>query len=249
VIKNVGTGKMLSVNENNQLETVDASGTIWNINSVGNIKNSETKLSIDVPALSQEAGKALIVYASNSGDNQKWIFEEDDKGYVTITSKCSNLLMDASGDVVVQNSADDSDYQKWQLIETEEKDEYKVFVNGKEVEFNSKPYRPDSSSGVLCEVRPVLDALGVDYTYQTEGELPEKLKSFSLPCLTITSSGAVAVCGETAIHCGDESNLTNAEFYEENGELILEIAPLLGYVDSVTVVTDTEAKTVEITTK
>ncbi len=252
MIKNVGSGKVLAATDDNQLTTVDMNendtSLIWSINSAGSIKNKATKLAADVPGLSKEAGKNLIVYAANSGDNQKWIFETDNEGFCTITSKSSKLCMDASNAAVVQNNPNGSDYQKWQLIEVNERDEYKVFVNGKEVEFNSKPYRPDSSSGVLCEIRPVLNAIGADYTYQTDGELPDKFKSFSLPLLTITSSGAEVVCGETAIHCGNDSNLTNAEFYAENGELIAEIAPILGYVNGVEVVTDTEAKTVNITT-
>lgn len=252
IIKNVGTGKVLAATDGNQLTTVDMdegnTSLTWSINSAGNIKNSVTKLAVDVPGLSKEAGKNLIVYAANSGDNQKWIIEADSNGYYKITSKSSKLLMDASEAIIVQNNPDGSDSQKWQLIEVNEKDEYKVFVNGKEVEFNTKPYRPDSSSGVLCEIRPVLNAIGADYTYQTDGELPDKFKSFSLPLLTLTASKAEVVCGETAIHCGNDSNLTNAEFYAENGELIAEIAPLLGYIDGVEVVTDTEAKTVNITT-
>lgn len=45
----------------------------------------------------------------------------------------------------------------------------------------------------------------------------------------------------------EDSNLTNAEFYAENGELIAEIAPLMGYIDGAEIVTDTETKTVNIT--
>lgn len=131
----------------------------------------------------------------------------------------------------------------------DEKDVYRVLVNGREVEFKTKPYRPDSASGVLCEVRPVLDALGCSYTYQTEGELPERLKAFSLPYLVLSGSGAEVVCGETAIRCGEESNLTNAEFYAENGEIIAEIATVLGYVPGAEVRTDAESKTVSITKK
>lgn len=129
-----------------------------------------------------------------------------------------------------------------------EKDVYSVFVNGSEVKFSSPPYRPDSSSGVVCELRPVLDSLGAKYTYQTSGALPDELKSFSLPLLTL-ASGAEIVCGETAIRANGESNLTNAEFYTENGELIAELAPVLNYVPDISVFTDAEKKAVYITSQ
>lgn len=247
-ITNVATGKSLAVADGGLALTDD--GSVWSFNPMGtdtyNIKNSETGLSIDVPALSKEDGRELIVYATNSGDNQKWTLTEDN-GYYTLTSVNSGLVMDASGTAVAQRKADGSAYQQWKLTEAVKKDIYRVLVNGAEVSFNTAPYRPDSSSGVLCEIRPVLDAMGVAYNYQTEGALPEGLGSFSLPMLTLTASGAIVVCGETAIHRGDESNLTNAEFYAENDELIAEIAPLIGYIDGAEVVTDAETKTVSIT--
>ena len=250
---NVATGNPLSQTGDNMLTAASSvSGNIiWNLNPVGNevynIKNIFSLLSIDVPALSKEDGRELIVYATNSGDNQKWRAEYDEEGLVTFTSLSSGLTLDASGDRVAQRSANGSDYQKWRLVPIEEKDTYKVTVNGVEVKFNTTPYRPDTASGVLCELRPVLDALGVSYTYQTEGDLPNELSSFSLPLLTLTESGAQIVCGETAIRKGNESNLTNAEFYAENGELIAEIAPLIGYIEGATIITDAETKTVSIT--
>ncbi|MGN1097316.1 MAG: RICIN domain-containing protein [Clostridia bacterium] len=256
IIKNADSGKALAANGENQLVTADMTEEspefIWNLkfseSDICSITNSVTKLAADVPGLSKEEGKGLIVYASNSGDNQRWILKSDENGLFTITSKSSGLCMDSAGGAVVQSKYDGSSRQKWQLIEVAERDEYKVIVNGEEVRFKEKPYRPDSSSGVLCEIRPVLDALGAEYTYQTEGVLPEKLRDFSFPILTL-SSGAVIVCGETAIRYGDESNLTNAEFYAEDGELIAEIAPVLGYIADVNVITDAETKTVTITTK
>ncbi|MCH5188095.1 MAG: RICIN domain-containing protein [Oscillospiraceae bacterium] len=251
---NVGTGKALAVIDGGlAYADIDEgnSAFVWGFNPTGtdtfNLKNSASGMSIDVPGLSTEDGRELIVYATNSGDNQKWRVETGENGLSTITSVSSGLTLDGSGEKIAQRSADGSAYQQWRLTEVTERDEYKVLVNGTEVQFNTKPYRPDSSSGVLCELRPVLDAIGADYSYQIEGELPDDLASFSLPMLTLTASGAVVVCGETAIHRGEESNLTNAEFYAENGELIAEIAPLIGYIDGAEIVTDAETKTVNIT--
>lgn len=116
-------------------------------------------------------------------------------------------------------------------------DIYTVTVNGDKVEFSVLPYRPDTSTGVLCPVRPVLDALDVSYTYTLEGKTK----------LVITSSGASLTEGETTIAIGDDTNLTNAEFYVAQGELIAEISAVLEYVEGVSVVTDANTKTVTIT--
>ncbi len=117
------------------------------------------------------------------------------------------------------------------------KDVYTVIVNEKPLHFSSPAYRPDTSSGVLCAVRPVLDALGVEYTYS------HKKKT----ALTIPSCGAVLTEGETAIHIQGETNLTNAEFYVEHDELIAEISAVLAYIENISVTTDATTKTLSIT--
>ena len=134
---------------------------------------------------------------------------------------------------------------------------YTVTVNGNPVTFAEAPYRPDSSTGVLCELRPVLDALkaaGVafSYSYQTTGALPSHLAGFRLPLLTVQSgeSRIDVACGETAIviDSGADKNLTNAEFtVTAGGELVAELAAVLGYIDGVSVQTDSTARTVSIT--
>ena len=137
---------------------------------------------------------------------------------------------------------------------------YTVTVNGKAVSFTEAPFRPDSSTGVLCELRPVLDALkaaGVtfSYSYQTSGDLPAYLASFKLPVLTLQADGAKRVDvanGETAIvvDSGADKNLTNAEFtVTAGGELVAELAAVLGYLPGVSVQTDSATCTVSITTK
>lgn len=120
--------------------------------------------------------------------------------------------------------------------EAKVQDVYAVFLDGEEIKFKSAPYRPDTSSGVLCEVRPVLDALGVKYTYLMGGKLT----------LTLSDCGASLTEGETTIKIGSETNLTNAEFYTLRGEIIAEIAAVLAYVDNVEVITDSAEKKVFI---
>lgn len=247
-VKNVGTGNILGESDG---KLVSKENGTWEFESAGSelyfIRTDETKLAVDVPGLSKESGTKLILYSPNKGDNQKWEMRQEDGG-VVLVSKCSGLCMEETEEGIIQSKYEGKPSQMWELTPAAEKDEYSVYVNGKEVEFKTKPYRPDPSCGVLCELRPVLDALGEEYEYQTEGELPERLKNFSLPLLSLVKSGATAVCGETAIRQGEDSNLTNAQIYAENGEIIAEIAPFIGYVENVEVVTDTEKKAVFITT-
>lgn len=228
-------GELILSDSPNRWELVPAGGGLYNI------RNERTRLVIDVPGNSKEDGEGLILYRANSGDNQKWKIERDGDE-AEIISFSSGLYFDSS---LEQRSGGTAGAKKWTLIKA--KDVYRVLVNGEEVGFKFAPYRPDSSSGVICEVRPVLDALGVKYSYQTEGELPEELKSFSLPLLKIEDSGAALVCGETAIRGDNISSLTNAEIYAEDGEIIAEIAPVLSFVAGCEVYTDSETKTVTIT--
>ncbi|MGM9551851.1 MAG: RICIN domain-containing protein [Clostridia bacterium] len=247
IIKNVGTNKALTVTDGaltlTDFDENDES-LIWTFENVGGeaytIKHGKTLLAIDVPARSKEPKTALIVYGPNGGDNQKWIIQSEENGYVRLISKSSNLSMEISEGKVIQNKPDNTlsaVNQKWQLIKVDMKDTFKVIVNGEEVKFTTKPYKPDTATGVLCEVRPVLDALGAQYTYETQGKVK----------LTIMDSGASLTEGETTISIGDETNLTNAEFFVQSGELIAEISAVMEYVSGVSVQTDLKAKTVTIT--
>ncbi len=133
---------------------------------------------------------------------------------------------------------------------------YTVLVNGSAVQFTTAPYRPDSSTGVVCELRPVLDALKkagahFSYTYQTTGALPSYARSFALPLLSIQSEKTRAdiVAGETAIiiDAGKDKNLTNAEFtVTAQGELVAELSAVLEYVPGTSVRTDSTTHTVTI---
>ncbi len=126
IIENAATGLRLAVTDGS-LTAASADGEnsafLWNLNLSGGayiLKNSETKKVVDVPAMSTEAGTGLIVYSANYGDNQKWLAETDENGCVTFTSESSGLCMECRGGAVVQNNPDNSDNQKWRLIEVTE---------------------------------------------------------------------------------------------------------------------------------
>ena len=123
--------------------------------------------------------------------------------------------------------------------QTKDKDVYTLLVNGKEIHLPSPAYRPDTASGVLCAIRPVLRELGVKYTYTSTGKAT----------LTLKESGAMLQEGETAIHINGETNLTNAEFYVEHGELVAEITAVLAYVENIDTTTDAKTKTLTIEKK
>lgn len=116
------------------------------------------------------------------------------------------------------------------------KDVYTVTVNNQPLSFTSPAYRPDTSSGVLCALRPVLDALDIEYTYTREDKT----------ILTIPHCGVTLTEGETAIYANGETNLTNAEFYVEHGELIAEISAVLAYIENLDVTTDEKTKRLAI---
>lgn len=132
------------------------------------------------------------------------------------------------------------------------KDVYTVKVNGNVVTTVNESYKPDQNTGVVTDVKPVLDALktlGADFTY-TEND----------GAITVTSKKGqngidgsmhefVIKSGQTAIgYDGDpEGILTNAEITSVNNNLQLEIAALLSYIDGVSTNTDSVNKVFEIT--
>ena len=133
------------------------------------------------------------------------------------------------------------------------KDVYTVNVNGTAVEVVNESYKPDAATGVVCDVKPVLDALkaaGADFEYTEDAD----------GTITMTSKKGqngidgqmhtfVIKEGQTAIgYDGDpEGILTNAEIEQSNGELMMEIAALLSFIDGVSTNTDMENKVFEIT--
>ncbi|MBQ8539943.1 MAG: glycoside hydrolase family 2 protein [Clostridia bacterium] len=144
--------------------------------------------------------------------------------------------------------------------EVAEIDTYTVTVNGKAVQFSESPYRPDSTTGVVCAIVPVLDELfyaGACTPYEWTTEIPSYCDGHSLRVNIIGGlidgcSNVEAVNGSTTlfINQGSEKNLLNAEtFINSHGDISCEIAPLLGYLKGVECNLNTETKTLEITYK
>lgn len=144
--------------------------------------------------------------------------------------------------------------------EQAEVDTYAVTVNGKAVEFKEAPYRPDNTTGVVCAIVPVLDALvanGAYVPYEWTSEIPSYCDGHSLRInitggLTDEWSNVEAVAGSTTLFMneGQEKNLLNAETYiNEHGHISCEIAPLLGYIKNVECNLNEETKVLEITYK
>lgn len=142
------------------------------------------------------------------------------------------------------------------LVDENAKDWYTVEVNGKAVEFTDRPYKPDSSTGVVGEINAILDAMnaaGADFTYEykTEGALPSVVPSGGqLPYLTINSGGTVidVINGATNIVVNGEQNLTNLMVVpNSNGNaLIGELGAIIGLMQGVEINTNEASKVVSI---
>lgn len=139
----------------------------------------------------------------------------------------------------------------------ETKDEYTVYVNGTEVAMTTKAYKPDDTAGVLGEIAPILDAIiaaggNVSYEWQTEGELPSFVTEGELPMIKITGAKRVYLTSGMTTLCIDEGLETNTTNYPTpciNGQLMPELVPVLSYIDGLTVETDYDNKTLNITVK
>ncbi len=144
--------------------------------------------------------------------------------------------------------------------EEEKLDCYTVTVNGKAVSFSESPYRPDSTTGVVCAIVPVLDALfgaGACVPYEWSTEIPSYCDGHSVRVNIVGGliegvGNVEAVAGSTTlfINKGGEKNLLNAETYlNTHGHISCEIAPLLGYLKGVECNLNLDTKTLEITYK
>lgn len=140
-------------------------------------------------------------------------------------------------------------------VNEDEKDYYTVTVNGEEVSFTDKAYKPDSNTGVVGEVNPILDAVkaaGGDFTYSynTEGSIPSYAYG-ELPYITInTDENTVDIVNvATDIFINGERNLTNFGVApNSNGTaLMAELSAVLGQLPGVSFSTDAESKTLVIT--
>lgn len=130
------------------------------------------------------------------------------------------------------------------------KDNYTVYLNGTELKVGetlvNQSYKPDSSTGVVTDVKPVLDELlklGADFTY-TEGTALIASTGTTELAITVTSKKGqdgidgsmhtlVIARGQTAIgYDGDpEGVLTNAQIEQAGDQLMMEIAVLMSFID------------------
>ncbi len=136
---------------------------------------------------------------------------------------------------------------------------YKILVNGKAVDCGkNSPYKPDSSTGVVAPLRPVLAALkqagaSFELVYLGEEDVPAHLTDYAYPMLVIEANGKKAEIynGNTEIilNDGEDKNLTNFEFTETNKELVGELAAVLEYVPGIEIKIDPAARTFVINIK
>lgn len=144
------------------------------------------------------------------------------------------------------------------VVNDDNKDYYAVNVNGTAVNFTDQAYKPDSSTGVVGEVSPILDALkaagvDLDYTFATEGALPDYFTTEGgvLPLLTITSGDTKIELANvaTVVFTNGERNLTNFGVTTNSTEttLLAELSAVIGKIPGVTIATDAEGKAFNIT--
>ncbi|MCD8180049.1 MAG: hypothetical protein LUF26_01010 [Firmicutes bacterium] len=140
----------------------------------------------------------------------------------------------------------------------EDVDTYKVQYNGTDCtdNYTSVPYRPDSTTGVLCDVITTLDILkqnansNIEYTVVTEGDLPAGYDG-ALPYVSITGGlkdgytqiDVVNASTTLFINGGEDKNLMNAEVETSGDEVIADISAVLSYIDGVSYSLNTNAKT------
>ncbi len=144
------------------------------------------------------------------------------------------------------------------VVSEDNKDYYAVNVNGTAVSFTDRAYKPDSSTGVVGEVGPILDALKaagmeLEYTFATEGGLPEYFGTEGgvLPLMTIKSGDTTIELANvaTVVFTNGEKNLTNFGVIPNstNTTLLAELSAVIGKLPGVTIVTDAEGKVFDIT--
>ncbi len=134
----------------------------------------------------------------------------------------------------------------------DKKDVYTVKLNGETVETVNQSYKPDAATGVLCDVKPVLDALkslGADFTYTESGGTITVTSKKGQNGIDGSMHTFVIEEGTPAIgYDGDpEGILTNADITLEGGQLQMEIAAILSYIDGVSTRTDDSGKIFQIT--
>lgn len=104
----------------------------------------------------------------------------------------------------------------------ETEDDYIITVNGETVECTNKPY--ENNGTIIGEMVTLLEAIKnagaeFDYTYQTDGAIPDYLVSGKNPILTVISDGNTYVYsnGLTNVYVnGAMGSLQDNEYYVEN---------------------------------
>lgn len=142
-------------------------------------------------------------------------------------------------------------------VTPEPKDEYAVTVNGTAVTFADKPYKPDTNTGVVGEIEPILAAIkaangNVSYTYTTEGSIPDFTGVYGeIPYYTIISGDKTVhlINDATDLFVNQERNLMNfcPALNSKKTTLLTELVPVLGQISGVEINTNADTKTVEIT--
>lgn len=123
---------------------------------------------------------------------------------------------------------------------------YDMKVNGEKITgYVNAPYRPDTTTGVLCDVIKTLEAAktvnpAIEYTVMTEGDVPAGYDG-TLPMVSITGglksdyTQIDVINGSTTlfVNNGAEKNLLNAQIEAKGDELIVDIGAVIGYLDGV----------------
>jgi len=117
-----------------------------------------------------------------------------------------------------------------------------VYVGSKSVEFpaNCKPFRPDSATGVVCPIVPVLDELirqGIPMSYKmvSPSDSPISQLKHARGSICVVEAGERTLYlapGFTEIFLdeGEESSLTNFEFTTQRGKLDGELSAVLAFL-------------------
>ncbi len=127
-----------------------------------------------------------------------------------------------------------------------EVDYYTVKVNDEVLTCVNQAYKPDANSGVVTDTEPVLaklKALGADFTYEVSDVVTVKSKK-GQNGIDGQMHEFIVKAGQTAIgYDGDpEGILMNAQIERKNGQLMMDIAALMSYIEGVYTTTDTENK-------
>lgn len=142
-------------------------------------------------------------------------------------------------------------------------DTYTIKINGVDVtDYVTNPFRPDTTTGVVCDAINTLEALkkeGADITYtiQSDGDLPgdQFIYDGKMPIISVTSglkseySQLDIMNGSTTlVYNKTEKNLMNYETtYTSDNEMLCDIAGVLGYINGVTYQLDVDNKVANIT--